>query len=162
MQDEAKLSLPNTSPPQASTYSNVNAWIDPKKERTSLKKSNNGSTPSPPLVSTDVTATSLTIPVSSSFAPISTDLIQTAPPKSSSPAYSDISDEDLTSRNEHEQNPPSTVNLLTGNHEKIDEHEQTFLPNSRWTTQMLLQQYGSFMQQQSFINSNAKETTTNR
>lgn len=77
-----------------------------------------------------------TPPPSSSFVSIN---IPAPPPVSSSPAYSDISDEDpTTTTNDTEQNPPpSTINLL---------NEQTLIPNASWTTEMLLQQYGPYMQ----------------
>jgi len=39
--------------------------------------------------------------------------------------------------NENEQTSPSTINLL---------NEQSLISNPSWTTQMLLQQYGSYMQ----------------
>jgi len=74
---------------------------------------------------------------SSSFVPINITPTIQHPPISSSPAYSDISDEDPTTTNENEQIPPSTINLL---------NEQSIIPNPSWTTQMLLQQYGSYMQ----------------
>lgn len=79
------------------------------------------------------------------------------PPPSSSPAYSDISDEDP------EPVPLSTGNLLTSNTpSKTDEAELIF-PNAPWTTQMLLQQYGSFIQQQvTYPGANANEMPSNR
>ncbi len=71
------------------------------------------------------------------------------PPTLSSPAYSDISDEDPSTTNETEQIPPlSTINLLTATNEKLDENDQSLITNTSWATQMLLQQYGSYMQQQ--------------
>jgi hypothetical protein len=67
------------------------------------------------------------------------------PPTSSSPAYSDISDEDPSTTNETEQIPPlSTINLLTA----TNENDQSLITNTSWAAQMLLQQYGSYMQQQ--------------
>ncbi|CAF1246554.1 unnamed protein product [Adineta steineri] len=79
------------------------------------------------------------------------------PPTSSSPAYSDISDEDTTIMNENEQiSPPSTINLLTATNGKMDENDQSIVPNNSWTAQMLLQQYGSFMQQQTSNRLNSK------
>jgi len=76
---------------------------------------------------------------SSSFIPITINPSVQHPPVSSSPAYSDISDEDPTiTTNENEQIPPSTVNLL---------NDQSVIPNASWSTQMLFQQYGSYMQQ---------------
>ena len=64
-----------------------------------------------------------TPPPSSSFISINPTI--QPPPTSSSPAYSDISDEDP-----NDQIPPSTINLLTSN---IDD-----------TAQLILQQYGSY------------------
>ncbi len=75
-------------------------------------------------------------PPPSSFVPINTTPTIPPPPVSSSPAYSDISDEDPTT-NENEQIPPSTINLL---------NEQSIIPNTSWPAQILLQQYGSYMQ----------------
>lgn len=86
-------------------------------------------------------------PPPSSFVPINITPTIPHPPISSSPAYSDISDEDPTTTNENEQIPPSTINLL---------NEQSLIPNTLWTTEMLLQQYGSYMQH---VN---KELTSNR
>ncbi len=87
-------------------------------------------------------------PPPSSFVPININPTIQPPPISSSPAYSDISDEDPTTTNENEQIPPSTINLL---------NEQSLIPNTSWTTEMLLlQQYGSYMQH---VN---KELTSNR
>lgn len=109
--------------------------------------------------------------------------IPTPPPTSSSPAYSDISDEDPTP---NEQSlPPSTINLLTATNGKIDEngnnlHSSSFLatngglnsstlPNPAWTTaQMLFQQFGSFIQPQQALstaavtNNKDLSTTPNR
>ncbi|CAF1245174.1 unnamed protein product [Adineta steineri] len=86
-----------------------------------------------------------------------TSSIQPPPPTSSSPAYSDISDEDTTIMNENEQiSPPSTINLLTATNGKMDENDQSIVPNNSWTAQMLLQQYGSFMQQQTSNRLNSK------
>lgn len=76
-------------------------------------------------------------PPPSSFVPINIAPTIQPPPISSSPAYSDISDEDPTTTNENEQIPPSTINLL---------NEQSLIPNTSWTAEMLLQQYGSYMQ----------------
>lgn len=154
IQQETKCSLPSSSPPLVGSYSNVSSWINnPKKDQNSSRKTNQLETDQS---NSDVAS-------NSTFVPIPSNINQQIPSKSASPAYSDISDEDLTSRNEHEQIPPSTINLLTGNHEKPEEHEQSFLSNpARWTTQMLLQQYGSYIQQQSFIGSNSKDMTTNR
>ena len=76
-----------------------------------------------------------------SFMPISITSTVQHPPVPSSPAYSDISDEDpttTTTTNEHETLPPSTINLL---------NEQSIIPNAVWPTQMLFQQYGSFIPQ---------------
>lgn len=104
----------------------------------------------------DQKKTSLKIPTPppSSFVPISITSTVQHPPAPSSPAYSDISDEDptttptrtITTTNEHEPLPPSTINLL---------NDQSIIPNAVWPTQMLLQQYGSYMQQMT------KELTSN-
>jgi hypothetical protein len=88
---------------------------------------------------------------------------KTPPRTSSSPAYSDISDEEPTP-NEQNLLPPSTINLLTATNGKIDEngHSSSFLStngglnnadisNPTWTAQMLFQQFGPFMQQQSLV-----------
>lgn len=93
---------------------------------------------------------------------------KTPPPISSSPAYSDISDEDPTP-NEQNSFPPSTVNLLSATtNGKIDENgnnlpsSSSFLPingglnnsdlsNPTWTAQMLFQQFGSFIQPQTLV-----------
>ncbi|CAM2710265.1 unnamed protein product [Rotaria socialis] len=99
-------------------------------------------------------------PPSTTFVPINiTPTIQSLP-TSSSPAYSDISDEDPTAiTNENEQNSSSTINLLATTKVKFDENEQSLIPNPTWTPQMLLQQYGSYIQQQpNFID---KELTSN-
>lgn len=92
-------------------------------------------------------------PPPSSFVPISITPTVQHPAAPSSPAYSDISDEDPTTTptrtittNEHEPLPPSTINLL---------NDQSIIPNAVWPTQMLLQQYGSYMQQMT------KELTSN-
>lgn len=82
----------------------------------------------------------------------------------SSPAYSDISDEEPTTTTTTEPVlPPSTVNLLTATNGKIDENGNNLhssssssssiptssdLTNPAWTAQMLLQQFGPFIQQQ--------------
>jgi hypothetical protein len=85
----------------------------------------------------------ISTPPPSSFVPINPTI--QPPPTSSSPAYSDISDEDPTTMNENGESSPSTINLLTA---KIDE-----------TTQIFLQQYGSYIQQQGLMN---KDLTSNR
>ncbi len=105
----------------------------------------------------------------------------TPPPPltSSSPAYSDISDEDPTPN--EQILPPSTINLLTATNGKIDEngnnlHSSSFLSTngglnnsdistSAWTAQMLFQQFGPFMQQQALvtdISTKTQSTTPNR
>ncbi|CAF1002488.1 unnamed protein product [Rotaria sordida] len=94
------------------------------------------------------------------------------PPISSSPAYSDISDEDPTP-NEQILSQPSTINLLTATNGKIDEngnnlHSSSFLStnnglnnsNSSWTAQMLFQQFGSFIQPQTTVTNNKDLSTT--
>ncbi len=75
-------------------------------------------------------------PPPSTFVPINLTPTIQPPPIASSPAYSDISDEDPTTTNENEQIPPSTINLL---------NEQSLIPNTSWTAEMLLQQYGSYI-----------------
>lgn len=81
--------------------------------------------------------------------------IPTPPPVSTSPAYSDISDEDPNTSltNDNQQMPPSTVNLL---------NDQTVLPNASWPPPMLLPQYGSFIQHglNSKTNSNSSSHNT--
>ncbi|UJR22784.1 hypothetical protein I4U23_025816 [Adineta vaga] len=101
-------------------------------------------------------------PSPSSFVPINSS--PTIPPTSSSPAYSDISDEDPTTttttantNNEFEQkSSPSTINLLTATNGKIDDNDQSTITNPPWAAQMLLQQYGSYMQQQTSNSLNSK------
>jgi hypothetical protein len=107
---------------------------------------------------------------------------KTPPPTSSSPAYSDISDEDPTPN--EQILPPSTINLLTATNGKIDENgnnlhsssSSLFLPtngglnnsdisNPAWTAQMLFQQFGPFMQQQPLvtdISTKSQSITPNR
>ncbi|CAF0721418.1 unnamed protein product [Rotaria sp. Silwood1] len=99
--------------------------------------------------------------------------IPTPPPISSSPAYSDISDEDLTP-NEQILPQPSTINLLTATNGKIDENGNNLHPsssflstnnglnnsNSSWTAQMLFQQFGSFIQPQTTVSNNKDLSTT--
>lgn len=79
-------------------------------------------------------------PPPSSFMPVNITPTVQHPPAPSSPAYSDISDEDPTTTiaNEHEPLPPSTINLL---------NEQSIIPNAVWPTQVIFQQYGSFIPQ---------------
>jgi hypothetical protein len=152
------------------------AWTDTKSDRTNLKKSLKGAMPSPPPPPPPPPS------ASSSFVPIDAsetgnvqsqplpEQVQTStstlplPLSSSSPAYSDISDEDSTCRLDNEQVPPSTVNLLTGNNQQgiYDEHEPTLPSRTRWTTQMLLQQYGSYMQQPHQTISSNQEQASNR
>lgn len=94
---------------------------------------------------------------------------------SSSPAYSDISDEDPTP-NEQTSFPPSTINLLSATtNGKLDENGnnlQTSMPflstnggltnsdlsNPAWTTQMLFQQFGSFIQPQTLVTTDISST----
>ena len=98
-------------------------------------------------------------PPPSSFVPINLTSTMDPPLTSSSPTYSDISDEDITMvTNANEQNSLSTINLLTMPNGKFNHNEQSFISKSSWATQMLLQQYGSYIQQQAFIN---KELTSN-
>ena len=89
------------------------------------------------------------------------------PLTASSPAYSDISDEEpppstTTTISESVPPlssilPPSTINLLTATNGKIDENGNNLhspssistnsdLTNPAWTAQMLLQQFGPFIQ----------------
>lgn len=160
IQDEPALpsaTLSMSSPPSLNGYSAIPSWMNTKNESTKPPQ-----IPSP---------TPLSSSSASTFVPIHPIAITQNPPTSTSPTYSDISDEDSTSRTDNDQipaplplPPPSTINLLTANHEKLDEHEQTFIPNTRWTTQMLLQQYGSYMQQPAppFVGTNTKESSPNR
>ena len=144
--------LPISSPPSLNGYSNVSSWLNTKTESTNPKQPPHIPSPTP-------------LSSSSTFVPIQPIASTQNPPPSSSPAYSDISDEDSSSRTDNDPIPPSTINLLTANHEKLDGHEQTFIPNNtRWTTQMLLQQYGSYMQQPAapFVGTNSKESSSNR
>ena len=94
-------------------------------------------------------------PPPSSFVPINlTPTIAPPPPPSSSPAYSDISDEDPSTAianvtQDSEKTPtPSTINLLTATNGEIDENDQSIISKTPWAAQMLLQQYGSYIQQQ--------------
>ena len=93
-------------------------------------------------------------PSPSSFVPINLTPTIAPPPTSSSPAYSDISDEDPSTvianiNQDLEKTPtPSTINLLTATNGKIDENDQSIISNAPWAAQMLLQQYGSYIQQQ--------------
>lgn len=99
----------------------------------------------------------------------STNSKKTPPPISSSPAYSDISDEDPTP-NEATSFPPSTINLLAPSNGRIDENANNLhsssspsfpssngglnnsdLSNPAWTAQMLFQQFGSFIQPQTLV-----------
>lgn len=106
------------------------------------------------------------IPSASTFVPITLPST-TIPPTSSSPAYSDISDEDPAT-NPHEQTfPPSTINLLASNNGKLDDSGSKILTNGylssngglshpdlsspAWTTQLLLQQFGSYMTQSGLV-----------
>ncbi|CAF2127025.1 unnamed protein product [Rotaria magnacalcarata] len=113
--------------------------------------------------------------------------IPTSPPPlqltSSSPAYSDISDEDPTPN--EQMLPPSTINLLTATNGNLDENgnnlhslsssSSSFLStngglnssNPAWAAQMIFQQFGSFIQPQALASatvSNNKDlsTTPNR
>ena len=125
------------SPPLPSSQS---SWLDSRPERPNAKA------PTPP---------------SSSFVPIQSPAVVAiaVPPTSSSPAYSDISDEDASINNENERIlPPSTINLLAATNDKLESNE----PSTRWTTQMLLQQYGSYMQQQTLVGPIAKDSNSNR
>lgn len=93
-------------------------------------------------------------PSSSSLVQINLTPTIQPPPVSTSPAYSDISDEDpnTTLTNDNQQISPSTVNLL---------NDQTVLPNASWPPPMLLQQFGSFIQHglNSKTNSNSSHNT---
>jgi len=96
-----------------------------------------------------------TPPPSSSLVQINLAPTIQPPPVSTSPAYSDISDEEPnpTATNDNQQISPSTVNLL---------NDQTVLPgNASWPSPMLLQQYGSFIQHglNSKTNSNSSHNT---
>ncbi|CAF3247584.1 unnamed protein product [Rotaria sp. Silwood2] len=154
-QDEIKSTVKSTDhfllhmQDESSISTSTSSWTNSKVDQTHNNKKS-VKIPTPPPSSS-----------SSSFVPINlTPTIQSLPTSSSSPAYSDISDEDSTTiTNGNEQNTPSTINLLTATNGKFDENEQTLIPNSTWTTQMLLQQYGSYMQQQAFVD---KELTLNR
>ncbi|CAF0959709.1 unnamed protein product [Rotaria sordida] len=133
------------------SISSTSSWTNSKIDQTNNNNNNKSvkiPTPPPP-------------PLPSSLDPINLNSTIQTLPTSSSPAYSDISDEDSTTiiTNENLQRTPSTINLLTVTNGKFDENEQTLIPNSTWTTQMLLQQYGSYMQQQAFVD---KELTSNR
>ena len=105
-------------------------------------------------------------PTSSTFVPI--DLASSIPPTSSSPAYSDISDEDSTTTPHEQMIPRSTINLLASTNGKLDDNGNKilsagFLPtngglvshpdlsNPAWAAQMLLQQFGSYMSQSTLI-----------
>ncbi|CAF2357811.1 unnamed protein product [Rotaria sp. Silwood2] len=104
---------------------------------------------------------------------INTKIPTSPPPISSSPAYSDISDEDLTP-NEQILPQPSTINLLAATNGKIDENGNNLHPsssflstnnglnnsNSSWTAQMLFQQFGSFIQPQTTVSNNKDLSTT--
>ena len=98
-------------------------------------------------------------------------------PQPSSPAYSDISDEEPTPS--EQTLPPSTINLLTATNGKLEENgtsshssSSSFLNNSdltnpAWAAQMLFQQFGPLIQQQALATaavSNNKDisTTPNR
>ncbi|CAF1597614.1 unnamed protein product [Rotaria sp. Silwood1] len=149
-QDEIKSTLKSTDHFLLHMQDESSSWTNLKIDQTHTNKKSI-KIPTPPPSS------------SSSFVPINnlTSTIQTLPIISSSPAYSDISDEEsTTTANENEQKPPSTINLLTATNGKFDENDQTLISNSTWTTtQMLLQQYGPYMQQQTFID---KDLTSNR
>jgi hypothetical protein len=104
---------------------------------------------------------------------------------SSSPAYSDISDEEPTTTTTttitampHEQMlSPSTINLLTGAHGTLDDKgnhipSTTFLSsnsglnhadmsNPNWRAQMLFQQFGSYMSQSDLVSSAATVVPSN-
>ncbi|CAF0815063.1 unnamed protein product [Adineta ricciae] len=99
-------------------------------------------------------------------------------PQPSSPAYSDISDEEPTPS--EQTLPPSTINLLTATNGKLEENgtsshssssssflNSSDLTNPVWATQMLFQQFGPLIQQQALATaavSNNKDisTTPNR
>ena len=155
---------------QSSSPSPSTAEDSTKKDRNNHKK--RSKLPSPP--------------PASSFVPIP--LLPTIPPTASSPAYSDISDEDPTTSttNSHEQIlPPSTINLLAASNGKLDENgnqvpSTSFLSSNgglthadistpAWTAQMLFQQFGPYLSQPALVptptaamvSSNHKETSKN-
>ena len=113
--------------------------------------------PPPPPITTKVSSSPNHLDINNSK--------KTPPPISSSPAYSDISDEEPIP-NEHAAFPPSTINLLSQPNGKIDENgnnlHSSFLStngglnnsdisNPAWTAQMLFQQFGSFIQPQTLV-----------
>lgn len=113
-----------------------NTKVDPSSPNNDNQKPVKVSTPPPPSSSP------------STFVPIN---VPQTVPISSSPAYSDISDEDstaITNENDRHSSSSSTINLLATTNGKFDDNEHPLIPNPTWTPQMLLQQYGSFIQQQ--------------
>ena len=136
------------SPPSAMATTVDASWTNGKKDRNTSKKRSKVPTPPPPL------------PPPSSIIPAD------IPATASSPAYSDISDEDPTTTGEQILQP-STINLLAVTNEKLDENgnnlpSASFLPsnhsdisNPAWTAQMLFQQFGSYMSQSALIPASA-------
>lgn len=113
-------------------------WNGEKKDRNNNKKRSK-TTPIP-------TASS------STFVPIT--LPSSIPLTSTSPAYSDISDEEPTTTNDSIL-PPSTINLLSGTHSNVDDKTNstsTYLSsNSDWTAQMLFQQFSPYISQSTLV-----------
>jgi len=143
-----------------SSSTDPSPWNGEKKDRNNNKKRSK-TTPVPPTTS-------------STFVPIS--LPSSIPLTSTSPAYSDISDEESTTTTTTNESilPPSTINLLSGTHSNIEDKTSptsTFLPsNPDWTAQMLFQQFSPYISQStlvptpttSIVPSTNKETTKSK
>ena len=136
------------SPPSSIATAADASWTNGKKDRNTSKKRSKAPSPLP--------------------LPPSSIIPSDVPATASSPAYSDISDEESTTTTTGEQIlQASTINLLAVTNEKVDENGNNlpvvpFLPsnhsdisNPAWTAQMLLQQFGSYMSPSALIPASA-------